>query len=212
MSPLHHSHPSNAFTLVELLIVVAIVSILASIAVPNFLEAQVRAKVARSTGNLRVLAMGIEAYAVDGGSYPPDSSYLLTFIERVTRLTSPVAYLADVPADPFAIESQIDAFLAGNPQNPWKIGGHYVYPLTYDFAKKLGPDGWEPVSVWECISSHPDAVEWGLRGIGPDLKPQYLGIAWPAYDPTNGSISHGHLYWTGPGMGPDVPLRSESER
>ena len=37
----------KAFTLIELLIVVAIIAILAAIAVPNLLEAQVRAKVAR---------------------------------------------------------------------------------------------------------------------------------------------------------------------
>ena len=53
----------NGFTLVELLVVVAIIAILSLIAVPNFLEAQVRAKVSRARSDLRTVATGLEAYA-----------------------------------------------------------------------------------------------------------------------------------------------------
>lgn len=60
----------KGFTLVELLIVVAIIAILAAIAVPNFLEAQVRAKVSRAKTDMRTLATAIEAYAVDNTKYP----------------------------------------------------------------------------------------------------------------------------------------------
>lgn len=60
----------KGFTLIELLIVVAIIAILAAIAVPNFLEAQVRSKVARVKADQRSLATGIEAYFVDNNLYP----------------------------------------------------------------------------------------------------------------------------------------------
>lgn len=65
----------KGFTLIELLIVVAIIAILAAIAVPNFLEAQVRSKASRVKADLRSLATAIESYYVDNNSYPAvDSS------------------------------------------------------------------------------------------------------------------------------------------
>jgi prepilin-type N-terminal cleavage/methylation domain-containing protein len=58
---------TRGFTLIELLIVIAIILILIAIALPNFLEAQIRAKVTKEYGEMRSLATGIEALRVERG-------------------------------------------------------------------------------------------------------------------------------------------------
>ncbi len=62
----------KGITLIELLIVVAIIAILAAIAVPNFLEAQVRSKCARATADLATTAAALEHYFADFSAYPPN--------------------------------------------------------------------------------------------------------------------------------------------
>ena len=62
----------QGFTLIELLIVVAIIAILAAIAVPNFLEAQTRAKVSRVKADVRSLTTALELYYIDSNEYPPN--------------------------------------------------------------------------------------------------------------------------------------------
>jgi prepilin-type N-terminal cleavage/methylation domain-containing protein len=121
----------RGFTLIELLIVVAIIAILAAIAVPNFLEAQTRAKVSRAENDMRTLATALESYFVDFNLYPafakhnsPANARIVdsglfnntdggtgrTFRIRATpaqinqfnTLTTPVAYLSSLPSEPFA--------------------------------------------------------------------------------------------------------------
>src|SRR5260221_3715617 len=65
----------RAFTLIELLIVVAIIAILAAIAVPNFLEAQTRAKVSRVKADMRTLGTAMEQYNVDYNGYVMNWSF-----------------------------------------------------------------------------------------------------------------------------------------
>jgi len=60
----------KGFTLIELMIVIAIIIILAAIAIPNYLRMTDRARRSRVAGDFASLATAIEAYSVDWGHYP----------------------------------------------------------------------------------------------------------------------------------------------
>jgi prepilin-type N-terminal cleavage/methylation domain-containing protein len=66
------SHSKSAFTLVEIMVVVAIIALLASIAVPNFLRARKRSQATRILEDLRIIDQAIDQYAIEnnksGGS------------------------------------------------------------------------------------------------------------------------------------------------
>ena len=55
----------GGFTLVEIMIVVAIIALLAAIAVPNFLRARKRSQAARCLEDLRIIDSAIDQYAIE---------------------------------------------------------------------------------------------------------------------------------------------------
>jgi type II secretion system protein G len=210
---------AHGFTLIELLIVVAIIAILAAIAVPNFLEAQTRSKVSRVKSDMRVVATGLESYRVDSNRYPPDYQYrdivtsrdLRSYLPRLVVLTTPVAYLATVPEDLFAVSAIGRNSVYSAPyQNPYGSGS-YVRPYCFDYADRYMPDGTDEEvlgpGLWTKRISRSDSVAWALRSVGPDLIATVLGDTSPAatsYDPTNGTLSAGDIYFLGPGLGPET--------
>jgi len=60
----------KGFTLIELMIVIAIIIILAAIAIPNYLRMTDRARRSRVAGDFTAVATALEAYSVDWGHYP----------------------------------------------------------------------------------------------------------------------------------------------
>ncbi|MFP4579501.1 MAG: prepilin-type N-terminal cleavage/methylation domain-containing protein [Candidatus Sumerlaeia bacterium] len=181
---------TNAFTLIELLIVVAIIAILAAIAVPNFLEAQTRAKVSRVKSDMRSLATAIESYSIDNNNYPINPfddwenshGHFTHFgwnLESFVSLTTPVAYITTVAMeDPFlqAAGAQYgdgksfffnnvrgaDKYLTDSNQGTWSVWG---YPSPAISPQKL-------VSPMPMKFNGPDGqvhmASWNMLSAGPD--------------------------------------------
>lgn len=88
----------RAFTMIELMIVVAIVAVLAAILIPNFLHARAESQTSACEGNLKNVATALEEYSVDhNGQYPGSSG---SAIDVALFGGSGNPYMAATPADP----------------------------------------------------------------------------------------------------------------
>lgn len=198
----------GGFTLIELLIVVAIIAILAAIAVPNFLEAQVRSKVSRAKADLRSLATGLEAYAVDNNHYPPPIDFGIPLIwgdvtsppynAKISNyITTPVAYLSSLPLDVFATNRPLPSPPPGN-VNMFKRF-FYIDTEYLSANPSFAPGNNNPITVagmqagiWAMFSIGPDLQEYNGHPGGPGSDEFYFRD----YDPTNGSVSFGNIFRT----------------
>lgn len=212
----------KGFTLIELLIVVAIIAILAAIAVPNFLEAQVRSKVSRVRSDHRSLATAVETYYLDNNLYPAmaggtgnvgisaDSitpktttttasrTFRLRHTTALSTITTPVSYVTSYFSDPFADTR-------GLPFRYYTERAGFIFgSMGPDADEAVGGDlGWNlgdlPTTTLE--DNHLETV-YTTRLAQPSqlLLAGFNGTAAGrgayTYDPTNGTVSQGDVWRT----------------
>jgi len=189
----------KGFTLIELLIVVAIIAILAAIAIPNFLEAQVRSKVSRARSDLRTFATALEAYRTDHNGYPPYGwqNPDIVFVQGIEPqflephwLTTPLAYVSSMApmVDPFRTQAPSVGWAAT--EIHWRL---YNYVNWDDVRYKTTTFVHDYYGEWRLTGSGPDTWRFNSGINGPDQLPAFAIII---YDPTNGTVSVGDIYRT----------------
>ena len=200
---------NRAFTLIELLIVVAIIAILAAIAVPNFLEAQIRSKVARTQSDMRTMTVAVESYHVDFNQYPlpvavmnddfsvvypmpsPNHNlYAQNFLPQT--ITTPTAYLTTIFTDVFA-----NPTLEPSPEQ------QYIYYQNWEYTRRLADAAGAAFTPPQTLRSNAFGL-WIMSAGGPDLdrkdlSPTAVGptnLINGVYNATNGTVSNGDIIRT----------------
>lgn len=192
----------RAFTLIELLIVVAIIAILAAIAVPNFLEAQIRAKVSRAKSDMRTMATGLELYRVDQNRYPD-------LFTRIRVITTPISYISSIPRDVFRLQQQTGS-------GSWRQRSYRYGAMDLDTPSRFilasnGPD--TDIDAYSSLnagggSDDDDTENWEVDNQALRFYPGYsqelfsdsgatvnaATFRYVIYDATNGTISDGDIF------------------
>jgi prepilin-type N-terminal cleavage/methylation domain-containing protein len=179
-----------AFTLIELLIVVAIISILAGILLFNMGEATMRSKLARVKADMRTLVMSIEEYRADRNKYPPDNfPGQIHDEESFYVLTTPLAYLTTIPDSPF--KEPLSPPDQNHKTYQYWLGAYRGETFFYD-------DGAVTTGIfWRLTSNGPDGdddFKRGGRSCDPSaIRARTAELMNGLYDPTNGTISDGDI-------------------
>ncbi len=116
----------RAFTLVEIMVVILIVSILVALAIPNILRSRVAANEGAAIANLRTLSTACQAYHIDQQVYPVSLETLSTanppYIDNVLGAGSKQGYnfiYESSDGDHFTINA--------NPAHAGLLKGRYFY-------------------------------------------------------------------------------------
>jgi prepilin-type N-terminal cleavage/methylation domain-containing protein len=200
----------RAFTLIELLIVVAIIAILAAIAVPNFLQAQVRAKVSRVKSDQRTFALAVESYRVDNNDIPEQSNttnpgdwpfqrddrtvwggdrddHLPNNPAFAFRLSTPIAYISStgIFRDPFFRGFRVGSINRVNDTRNYNYSGDYYKGRTYVVAS----DGTNLVALEQQLRFLSSQNQWHIRSRGPDGLQVPRSGGWENFLHFNGKAS-----------------------
>src|ERR1700759_1592975 len=91
----------GGFTLVEIMIVVAIIALLAAIAVPGFLRARKRSQASKIINDLRMIDAAVDQYAIENGKKTGDAAAFADWQKYIKKDTNLYVTGADLFGDPY---------------------------------------------------------------------------------------------------------------
>jgi general secretion pathway protein G len=131
----------KAFTLIEILVVLVILSLLAAVVIPKFTGRVDEAKIDTTKLQLKELKRSLEMYRLDNGVYPTTEQGLKALVEKPTLPPEPKKwkqYLENLPKDGWG--NDFEYILLTDDKHPFEL-------------RSKGPDGesgtGDDITVWE---------------------------------------------------------------
>ena len=128
---------SRGFTLIEILVVIVVIAILATLVAPNVFQHVATAKASTAKSQIEMLSTALDAYRLDNGQYPTTQQGLAALVAKPTIDPPPTwrgPYLRkDIPLDPWN-----DAYVYVSPGD---VNPNGFDLLSYGADKKPGGDG-----------------------------------------------------------------------
>ena len=131
-------HRQNGFTLLEVLVVVFIIGVLASLIVPNIMGRPDEARIIATKNDVRTIVSALKLYRLDNGSYPEAGQGLQALVAkpetgRIPRNWKSGGYIERLPKDPWSepyqylnpgLHGEIDVFSFGPDGQPGGEGNN----------------------------------------------------------------------------------------
>ena len=120
----------RGFTLIEIMVVVAIIAILGATVVPLIMDRPNEARVVRANNDIATLGAALDLYKLDNFNYPSTDQGLEALVEKPT-------------GDPEPANWKSGGYIKQLPKDPW--GREYLYEATEGGFEivSLGNDGAE---------------------------------------------------------------------
>lgn len=101
---------SSGFTLIEVMVVVAILAILAAVVVPRVMDEPAKARVAKVEQDIRAIESALDLYKLDNFNYPSTGQGLEALVTKPSgadlKNYKAGGYLRELPVDPWGNQYQ----------------------------------------------------------------------------------------------------------